>query len=338
MFLDIFNNVYVQAGSFFIFSLIFAKVIGIFLKKHASSLAKRTKSDIDDIILTSIAGPASIAVVLFGIYVSAKLIFQRDIIDDIFFVVFVALGTIVAARVLTVIISRILKINKRFERQPRLVNKIVTMTIFLIGIVMVLGHFDVEITPLVATLGIGGLAVGFALQSTLSNFFAGLHILSDQPVNVGDFIEVDDRFSGFVDDIGWRSTRIRTLSSTIVVIPNAKLADSIITNTSLPDKEMAALVECGVAYDSDLDKVEKIVIDVAGKMQKSVPGAVKSFEPFIRYHTFGDSNILFTIILRVERSVEKYLLKHELIKALQKRFIKEGIEISFPVRKLQSKD
>ena len=84
----------------------------------------------------------------------------------------------------------------------------------------------------------------------------------------------------------------------------------------------------------DLDKVEKVTIDVAKTIQKTVPGAVKTFEPFIRYHTFGDSNINFSVILRVEKFVDKYLITHEFIKALKARYDKEGIEISWPVRKV----
>ncbi len=200
---------------------------------------------------------------------------------------------------------------------------------------MILSYFKIEITPLVATLGIGGLAVGLALQNTLSNFFAGLYMVADKPITVGDFIELPDAdISGYVEDIGWRSTRIKTLPNTVVIVPNSKLAENIIVNDSLPEHEMAALVQCGVAYGSDLKKVEKATIDVARKIQKTVPGAVKTFEPFIRYHTFGDSNINFTIILRVEKFVDKYLVTHEFIKALKERYDKEGIEISWPVRKI----
>ena len=97
---------------------------------------------------------------------------------------------------------------------------------------------------------------------------------------------------------------------------------------------MSVMVQCGVSYGSDLKKVEKVTIDVAGKIQKTVPGAVKTFEPFIRYHTFGDSNINFTVILRVEKFVDRYLVIHEFIKALKESYDKEKIEISWPVRKV----
>ncbi|MBI2079257.1 mechanosensitive ion channel family protein [Candidatus Micrarchaeota archaeon] len=194
-------------------------------------------------------------------------------------------------------------------------------------------YFQIEVTPIIAALGIGGLAVGLALQDSLSNFFAGIYIVSGSPVKVGDFIEVPgDKISGYVEDISWRSTKIRTLPNTIVIIPNSRLSQSVVVNTYLPNKEIAVLVECGVAYDSDLEKVEKITNQVAEQIQKNVSGAVKIFKPFIRYHTFGDSNINFTIILRAEEFTAGYLIKHEFIKALKRRFDQESIEISFPAR------
>ena len=129
-------------------------------------------------------------------------------------------------------------------------------------------------------------------------------------------------------------SRIRTLPNTLVIVPNSKIASTIITNDSLPVPEMSVVIQCGVAYSSDLEKVEKVTVDAAKKTQKIVTGAVKGFEPFIRYHTFGDSNINFSIILRVEKFVDKYLVTHEFIKALKKAYDKEGIEISWPVRKI----
>lgn len=118
------------------------------------------------------------------------------------------------------------------------------------------------------------------------------------------------------------------------MVPNSKIAESVIVNNYLPVREMSIVLQCGVAYDSDLEKVEKVTIDIARKIQQTVPGAVKTFEPFIRYHTFGDSNINFSIILRIEEFVDRYLVAHEFIKALKARYDKENIEISWPIRKI----
>ena len=159
-----------------------------------------------------------------------------------------------------------------------------------------------------------------------------IYIMSDRPVRVGDYVELESGRKGYVTDVGWRSTRIRELPNNIIVVPNSRLAGSIITNFYLPEPEMACLVQVGVAYNSDLEKVERVTIDVGKKVLKKVTGGVPEFVPFIRYHTFSDFSINFTVILRVNEFVDKYLITHEFVKELHKRYKKEGIEIPFPIR------
>ncbi|MFX1503315.1 MAG: mechanosensitive ion channel family protein, partial [Promethearchaeota archaeon] len=180
----------------------------------------------------------------------------------------------------------------------------------------------------------GALAIGLALQSTLSNFFAGVHILSDKPIRVGDFIELDENTSGTVEDIGWRSTRIRMLTDNLLIIPNGKLAESNIINYSMPKQDLSIWIPCGVSYESDLKKVERVSLEVAKEIQNTVPGAVKDFEPQFRYREFGDSNINFITIIRIEEPIKRFIVRNEFIKALKERFDKEKIEISWPIRKI----
>ncbi len=329
---------------YFLFFLILAsfailtKIVHVILVIYLKAFAARTKTDIDDIILKIITKPMCIFIVFAGFYFALKslsvLAPYSTKINSIFFVGTVLLLSLIVSRIFGVLISRWLKVQKKYEKMPKLMSHIVAAVIYIIAFLMVLDYFKIEIKPLLAAFGLGGLVVALALQNTLSNLFAGLHIISDRPINVGDFIDIEGGPSGFVEDIGWRSTRVRTLPNTLVIVPNSKLAESAIVNNSLPVLEMAAVVQCGVAYGSDLEKVERVTIDVAKKIQETVPGAIKTFEPFIRYHTFGDSNINFSIILRVEELVAKYVIMHEFIKALKKRYDEEGIEISWPVRKI----
>jgi small-conductance mechanosensitive channel len=231
-----------------------------------------------------------------------------------------------------------LKIRGGFERPPKLINKAISIIIFIIAIAVILGYFEIDITPLIAGVGLGALAIGLALQSTLSNFFAGMHLLSDRPIKIGNFIELDKDTSGFVEDIGWRSTRIRTMVDNLLIIPNAKLADSNITNYSMPKQDLNIWVPCGVAYESDLKKVEKVTIEVAKNIQKNTPGAVKDYEPLFRFREFGDSNINFIAILRAKEPMSRFVVRNEFIKALKERFDKEKIEISWPIRKVYQRE
>ncbi|MDI6787002.1 MAG: mechanosensitive ion channel family protein, partial [Planctomycetota bacterium] len=151
-------------------------------------------------------------------------------------------------------------------------------------------------------------------------------------IRVGDFIKLESGEEGYVLDIGWRVTRIKLLGNNIVLIPNNKLAQSVVRNYYLPDKELSVTVEVGVHYDSDLEFVEKVTYAVAQEIQQNLDGAVKSFNPIIRYHTFDSSSINFTVIMRAEEVKAGYLLKHEFIKRLQQRYKKEGIVIPYPIR------
>ena len=197
---------------------------------------------------------------------------------------------------------------------------------------ILLDSFGVSITPLLASLGIGSLAVALALQPTLENFFSGIQIVMDKPVKVGQFVKLDSGEEGYIYKVGWRSTWIRMLPNNVVVIPNKVLVNSKVLNYYYPEQEMAVLVQVGVHYESDLKKVERVTCEVAKEVMKEVQGGVPGFDPFIRYHTFNDFSIDFTVILRAEEFVANYLVKHEFIKRLHERYAKEGIVIPYPIR------
>ena len=200
------------------------------------------------------------------------------------------------------------------------------------GLLILMDSFGVSITPLLASLGIGSLAVALALQPTLENFFSGIQIIVDKPIKIGQFIKLDSGEEGYVAKVGWRSTWIRMLPNNVVVIPNKILVSSKILNYYYPETEMAVLVQVGVHYEADLKRVEKVTIEVAREVMKTVQGGVPGFEPFIRYHTFNDFSIDFTVILRAKEFVDNYLIKHEFIKRLHERYNKEGIIIPYPIR------
>jgi small-conductance mechanosensitive channel len=181
-------------------------------------------------------------------------------------------------------------------------------------------------------LGVGSLAVALALQDTLSNLFSGFYIIANKQIRTGEYIKLDSGQEGYLVDIGWRTTRIRVLANNMIIIPNAKLGSAIVTNFHMPDKEMGLVLQVGVSYSSDLEKVEKVTIEVARETLRGVSGGVESFEPFVRYNSFGDSAIQFSVILRVKEFTDQYLVTHEFIKRLHKRYNLEGIDIPFPQR------
>lgn len=213
-----------------------------------------------------------------------------------------------------------------------LTRNIVSSLVAITGGLVILNGLGLSITPMLTALGVGGLAVALALQEPLSNFFAGFFISLAGQIRVGDYITLDSGQSGYVVDFSWRSTRIRMLANNLIVVPNHRLAQAIVVNHHLPAQDLAVLVEVGVDYASDLTHVERVVVDVGRTVMRDVDGGVPDFEPFVRFHTFGESSVDFTVILRAGEFTGQYLVKHEFVKRLHARFRAEGIVIPFPIR------
>ena len=174
------------------------------------------------------------------------------------------------------------------------------------------------------------------LQETLANFFAGIVIILSKQLRPGDFVGLSSGEQGYVEDITWRITTIRSLMNNMVIIPNHLLSSSIVTNYYQPEQQMSVLVNVGVSYDSDLDHVDKVTTEVATKVMTEVEGGIPEEEPFIRFNNFGESSIDFTVIMQTNEVVNQYIIKHEFIKCLHRRYGEEGIQIPFPIRTIRN--
>jgi small-conductance mechanosensitive channel len=209
----------------------------------------------------------------------------------------------------------------------------VRLVVLVLGLLVLLSSLGIEITPLLTALGVGGLAVALALQDTLSNLFAGMHLLADKPIRVGDYVRLPDGVEGFVSDIGWRSTRIRTLQNNVVILPNKRVAESVITNFDLPESRMSLLVQVPVDYASEPDRVETILIDEALGAAAEVSGLLADPKPFVRFIPgFGESAVQCTLICQVASFVDQFEAQHVLRKRILRRFRAEGIAIPYPAR------
>jgi small-conductance mechanosensitive channel len=214
-----------------------------------------------------------------------------------------------------------------------LVYGIIKGTILLIGLLIMLSVVGISIAPLITALGVGGLAVALALQDTLSNLFAGIVILLEKSIRVGDFIKVESGQEGYVADITWRTTRVQMLSNNMVVIPNNKLSQSIVTNYHLPDKRITVSVVVRVDYSSDPVKIERILLEEAKKAIGNVPGLLAEPQPSAQLAPgFGESSLDFTLSCWAGEYTEQYLAQHELRKRILARLREEGIGIPLPQR------
>ncbi len=317
-------------------TLVCGYIIRQILLVRLARRSQEAKSYFADFAVSVVKGPFIIWLFMLGIYLALQFSKLPPNVVSLAGKTLLALGIFSVTLVLANLATRLITIHsgKLEVALPvtSLTQNIAKIIVFGIGILIILNSLDIPITPILATLGVGGLAVALALQDTLSNLFAGFHIIAARQIKVGDYVKLDTGEEGYVTDITWRTTKIKMLPNNVVLIPNEKLTKAIVINYYMPDKEMAVLVNLGVHYNSDLEKVEKVTCEVANEVMKDVPGGVPDFQPFIRFNTFGDFSIGFTVVLRAKEFVDQYLIKHEFIKRLHERYAKEGIIIPYPIR------
>ena len=302
--------------------------------------SKGTKTQIDDIIIAAIRGPFIVWFLMLGTYFALSSSALPEEATHILNKILLVLGIGSVTMVLANVSSKLIKIySSRIESAlpvTSLTQHITRIVFFGIGILIILNSLGISIAPILATLGVGGLAVALALQDTLGSLFSGFHIIASKQIRVGDYVKLESGEEGYVTDINWRTTQIKMLANNTVLVPNTKLSQSIVTNYYIPGKDLAVLVNLGVHYGSDLAHVEKVTCAVGKEVMGEVTGGVANFDPFIRYHTFADSSVNFTVILRGGEFVDQYLIKHEFIKRLHERYKKENIVIPFPIRAINT--
>ncbi|MCK6558027.1 mechanosensitive ion channel family protein [candidate division KSB1 bacterium] len=308
--------------------------------------ATHTKTRADDILIQAFSGPFMIWVVMLGLHLAAQASQLPEratgLIGKGLLVLWILSLTLAASR----LVGNLVKYygGEIQEALPvtSLTQNLARIIVIIIGLLILLNQLGVSITPILTALGVGGLAVALALQDTLSNLFAGFYVSLSGNIRPGDYVKLDSAEEGYVTDISWRSTTIRALANNLIIIPNAKLAQAIVTNYHLPEKRMSLLIPIGVSYASNTEEVERILIEEAKRGAADIPGLLAEPAPFVRFIPgFGDSSLNFTLICQVSEFVDQYLAQHELRKRIFRRFREAGIEIPFPIRTVylrQTKD
>lgn len=312
--------------------LIVEKIVLYELRK----LTNRTKGELDNLAIRSLHGMPLLWLTLAGIYGAINNVDMRpgllSFLQQALLVAAIASLTWATARFLVGFVNHYsAKVGGPLLSTSMFAN-LTRIIVFIVGGLIILQSLGVSVTPLLTALGVGSLAVALALQDTLSNLFAGIHIIASQQVRPGDYVQLDSAQEGYVTDITWRYTTIRALPNNMVIIPNSKLASAIVTNFYNPETQMAVRVPVGVSYASDLDRVEEISLAVARETMREVPGGIPDFEPVLRFHTFGESSIDFNVIMRCREFTDQFVVRHEFVKRLHRRYRAEGIEIPFPIR------
>jgi len=317
----------------FIALLIVKKILFSLLTKWASS----TSWDIDDIIIDALKKPMFFVVLAIAILIASQytslpekwhMLITKSVNVIIIFAITLGVANIVGA-----LLQKYVK-TANIPLAPTGLTYIIIKGLFvLIGVLIILNYVGISIAPILTTLGVGGLAVALALQDTLSNLFAGMQILIERSVRVGDFVKIEEGVEGYVEDITWRTTRIRMLPNNIVIVPNSKMAQSMITNFYLPVPHMALRIPVSVSYGSDPQHVENVILDEVKKSTSAIQELIMDPEPVVRFIPgFGDSSLDFTLIVYVKEYADQFPVQSALRKRIFNRFKEEGIEIPFPQR------
>ena len=308
-----------------------------------------TPTDLDSRLVKSARWPLSLGIVTLGVYLGLIIGLdltggQQDRTDTIASAVGVVIGILVVVGLLSSAIDWYLaslasRANHIVDlRLFPLIRRVGGVVIYGIGALLVLDVMDINISPLIAGLGLGGLAVALAIQPTLANLFAGTYVMTEGVIATGDYIELESGMAGYVVEVGWRSTRIRTWGNNLVVVPNARFAETIITNYQQPVPAVNVYVTCGVSYDSDLDHVEDICREVMDDLVTNDQNAIRSYGSWFAFDAFGESNVDFWLFMQARDRLASFNLQSALIKNLHRRFREEDIVINYPVRTLQFPD
>ena len=237
------------------------------------------------------------------------------------------------------LVSRLAAVNARAADAgvggTTLVRYISTTLLIIVGMVAVLALFGISVVPMFTALGVGGLAVALAFQDTLANVFSGVNLTLARQIRVGDYIEIGE-LEGFVADIGWRATTLRTMTGTQIFIPNKKLAESVMVNYSRSDIGMFVTLEFKVGLDEDPERIETIVADELVLAAADMPGIRSEEPPIVRFKAFADSALAFAAYVAIRNFQDRFLITHTLMKRLHRRFKAEKIIIPVPQRAIQA--
>jgi len=310
------------------------------IHKQLKKIAARTKWRGDDVILSAVESTSVQWFFLAGIYFALDRIpMSPELLGSVRNVIVILIILSITFSVARAGVGLLELFAESTDALPSaaMFTNLIRIFIITIGLLIVFQTLGISITPLLTALGVGGLAVSLALKDTLSDVFAGLHILLSKKVVPGDLVELDSGHRGTVDNITWRNTTLKDRKGNLVVIPNAKLSAAIMKNFDAPLKELVVRVACGVSYDSDLERVERVTLEVAKDVMQNSDGGIPEFEPNMIFMNFGDSSIDFRVSLRSKDYSGQWTVTHEFIKRLHKRFGQEGINIPFPIRTIYQK-
>ena len=326
-----------------ILSFVVVKMLYWIFSNVIRRLTSKTKTNLDDVLIDKLEKPLTYLVLILGYWISIHyLVFKEEVelaLENVAYFLLVIDVTAILSRIVDALITEIImpiseKSDSSFDNQLiPVIQKGVRSIIWILGIIIGLDNIGFDITAMIAGLGIGGLALALAAQDSVKNIFAGLMIFLDKPFRIKDRIQVDG-FDGIVEEVGLRSTRLRTLEGRIVTIPNSRFTDNSVTNvTSQPTLKVK--LNLGLTYDTDEVQMQK-AIDILEDIVKNQEAITDDYAA--GFNGFGDFslNILFIYYVKPD---SHWLDTQTLVnKEILRRFNKEGLEFAFPTQTILKKD
>ena len=305
------------------------------LKKAATV----TRWEGDNLLVRALKGIPLFWGAAVGIYLATLAVSEApeltDLLNDAGRVAIVWSLVIVTARLVGGSMTTYAKRDESLLPATSILPGLAKLAVYAVGVLIVLRQIGVAIAPVLGALGVGGLAVALALQDTLSNIFAGLYLIASRTIRPGHYVQLESGEEGYITDISWRSATVRTIHDNAIVVPNQKLASSIVTDFYLPQETMQIRVAVGVDYASDPDHVERVTLEVARAVMAESSGDGELPEPKLFFHAFGEFSLNLIVFLRVREFFDQYRVRHLFMKRLIARYKEEGIRIPFPIREFE---
>lgn len=325
-------------------SYIIGKILKYLLKFISKYISSRTKNTLDDQIINEARKHITLLCVLLGIYFAIQELYKAILPTDtttsqilkyseivLYIVAVLAIARFVSRLIETIFKWYMDEVSDRTRSNVSatiapLTNKLIRVVIFLIGIIVILDHFGINIGSLLVSLGVGSLAIALAAQDTLANMIAGFVIMLDRPFRVGDRIQLPTGETGDVVEIGLRSTRILNFDNNYIIAPNADLIKSKIINYAFPFESIRAFVDVSVAYGTNIEKAREVLLNLAN----SHPDVLKEPMPEVFVIDLAPYGIVLRLNTRTDEFKKKWVVETSLRELIYKKFQEEGIVIPLP--------
>ncbi|MFN3740366.1 MAG: mechanosensitive ion channel family protein [Thermodesulfovibrionales bacterium] len=336
--LRISSSPYINALLSIVAFIILAKIVDLLIDKVLRKFASFTESDLDDRIIDLIHRPIYYTIIIVGISLaiiylksSERLLFYGNgILYSVIAVIWIITVIKISNAVIEDAVHKIADVTGLGKEIIPLIENFSKIVIIVLGLMVILSIWKINIAPVLASAGIAGVAVAIAAKDTLANFFGGLSLFVDKPFKLGDFIVVDEKLRGEVVDIGIRSTRIKTPDDILITIPNSLMVNSKIVNESAPSPKMRLGLPVTVAYGSDIELVERVVMEILNNN----PDVLKEPAPKLLFLSFGDSALNLELFFWIQEPTLRFKVMDSINREIYKKFNEKGIKIPFPQREI----